>query len=389
MVSAPLVASSLSALGTVLFRRLLRGEGRPELAGLPVAAPAFLLLPHRAAAGLTAAILVAATAEPRLASARAGRPVFDVDVDLGAVPLDAIRFAEDHGLRERMYNDFETGSYLLFEGYPRYRVFVDPRLPAYPSELHRLLGSFDLDRSTWGAAMRRYGVETALLGYAGINRRVAWWDPEDWALVYRAFDARIFVRRREKWRALIAAREVPATFDFNVETGTATRPLERKPDASPVTDCEWQRRLGDLVFELDHGNASRARPYFERALRRPGCLARDDEAALSAWMGALELQSVHDGDGAHGLADNERALARLELAPADDIERALAHLDRALALVPGDLRTRANRATLLERLGRFTEAASDWTRVSEASPGTPLGAHAAARARKLLAPSGI
>src|SRR5450432_958568 len=61
LVSAPLVASSLSALGTVLFRRLLRGEGRPELAGLPVAAPAFLLLPHRAAAGLTAAILVAAT----------------------------------------------------------------------------------------------------------------------------------------------------------------------------------------------------------------------------------------------------------------------------------------------------------------------------------------
>ena len=128
-----------------------------------------------------------------------------------------------------MYNDFEIGSYLIFEGYPRHRVFVDPRLPAYPPEFHQLLGRFDLTRDEWDQAMDRYGVESALLAYAGLNRRVSWWDPARWALVYRQHDARVFVRRLPKWRALIAAREIPATFSFTVEEGTATLPIDEPP----------------------------------------------------------------------------------------------------------------------------------------------------------------
>ena len=50
-------------------------------------------------------------------------------------------------------------------------------------------------RDEWQAAMDRYGVDSALLAYAGINRRVAWWDPARWALVFRGGDARVFVRR--------------------------------------------------------------------------------------------------------------------------------------------------------------------------------------------------
>jgi tetratricopeptide (TPR) repeat protein len=257
-----------------------------------------------------------------------------------------------------MYNDFEIGSYLLFQGYPRYRVFVDPRLPAYPEDIHRLLGSFDLDRDTWDDAMAKYGVETALLAYAGVNRRVSWWEPRNWALVYRASDARVFVRRREKWRALIAAHEIPATFDFSVEQGTTTLPLEIKPVSSPVPECEWQRRLGDLCFDLDRGNTMRARRHYERALAVPDCLAAQDEAALAAWMGALQLR-------------------------ASDWKRSVAYLDRALELSPNDAQTRANRATALERIGRREEAAADWIRVASQARGTPLGAAAAARSRAL------
>ena len=109
------------------------------------------------------------------------RDGWDIGLDARELPLAAIAFVDDNGLRERMYNDFEIGSYLLFErgaGYPRHRVFVDPRLPAYPPEFHRLLGRADLTRAEWAAAMDSFGVETALLAYAGINRRVAWWDPE-------------------------------------------------------------------------------------------------------------------------------------------------------------------------------------------------------------------
>ncbi len=312
----------------------------------------------RAATPVAVVSLLLATVWPRLGVARAGGPALDVEVDTSVMPLRALRFVEDHGLRERMYNDFEFGSYLLFQGYPRYRVFVDPRLPAYPDDMHRLLGSFDMDRATWDEAMTRYGVETALLGDAGINRRVAWWDPESWALVHRANDARVFVRRHERWRALILAYEIPATFSFSVENGAATLPLEIKPPASPVPDCEWQRRLGDLVFELDHGSPARARSYHEHALEVPACLAPKDEAHLAAWLGAIEL-----GTG--------------------QWERAAVHLGRALVLGPGDTRTRANRATVFERLGRRAEAAADWGRVASEARGTPAGEAAAARAQGL------
>jgi hypothetical protein len=307
---------------------------------------------------VVAAGLLFATVAPRVAQARAGRPFVDVAVDRSDLPLEAIRFAGDNGLRDRMYNDFELGSYLLFEGYPRHRVFIDPRLPAYPEELHRQLGRFDHDRASWDALMTRYGVESALLGYAGVNRRVAWWDPERWALIYRAGDARVFVRRTPRWRALIADRELPVTFDFDLWTGARPLPLLERPAGSPVSDCEWQRRLGDLIFDLQGGKAAEARAFYARALAVPGCLAAPDEAALAAWMGALDL-----GDRAWSSA--------------------FVRLDRALELNPRDTRTRANRATVLERLGRRAAAAADWADVAAAAAGTELGTAAAARAQAL------
>ena len=206
--------------------------------------------------------------------------------------------------------------------------------------------------------MNRYGVQSALLSYAGINRRVAWWDPRDWALVYRGEDTRVFVRRRDTWRGLIAAREIPATFDFTVERGATTRPLEEKPALSPVAECEWQRRLGDLLFDLDGGATARARGHFERALEVPGCLAPRDEAALAAWMGAIELDSP---DGRHSLM----------------------HLDRALEISSADTKTRVNRAIALERSGRRSEAITDWNRVATDARDTAVGDAAAKRARGL------
>jgi tetratricopeptide (TPR) repeat protein len=306
---------------------------------------------------VAAAALLAAAAAPRVAAARAGRPVLDLGIDRSSLPLEAIAFVEENGLRERMYNDFEIGSYLAFQGFPRYRVFVDPRMPAYPLEMHRLLGELHPDHAAWDAAMSRYGVDSALLAYAGINRRVSWWDPQRWALVWRSGDARVFVRRLPRWRALIAAREIPATFSFTVEEGTATHPLEPRPAASPVSDCEWQRRIGDLLFDLDRGALGRARPHYDRALEPLGCLAAADEAALAAYLGGVDL----------GAGRPEAALGRL---------------DRALALAPADSRTRANRAAAYRLLGRHTDAAADWARVAAEARGTPLGDTAAAEARR-------
>src|SRR5450432_3382535 len=337
LVSAPLLAIAITDLGA-------RMAARSAALRAPVPAVA------------TAALLVGFTVAPRLAAAPSIRG--GIALDTRELPLAAIAFANENDLRDRMYNDFETGSYLLFEpvgGYPRHRVFVDPRLPAYPPEMHRLLGRADVGRVEWGAAMDHYGVETALLAYAGVNRRVAWWDPERWALVFRAGDARVFVRRLPRFGPLIAAREIPATFDFSVEEGTTTLPIEARPAESPVADCEWSRRVGDLLFELDGALSMRARQAYSRALAAPpGCLAPADEARICAWLGALDLEAG-------------RAGSALEL-----LARALARGDR-------DLTTVTNRAVALEALGRAGEAADAWAEVAARAGDSALGARARER----------
>ncbi|HEX2659911.1 MAG TPA: hypothetical protein VHU40_16620, partial [Polyangia bacterium] len=122
--------------------------------------------------------------------------------------------------------------------------------------------------------------------------------------------------------------------------------------------CEWARRLGDLTFELDGGRLTRALPAYDRALEQPGCLAPADEHALAAWLGAEALKQKR-------------------------VDRAVERLDRAVALVPGDAPTRANRATAYEAAGRPAAAAADWAAIAAQEGETPLGKAAAARAQAL------
>jgi hypothetical protein len=340
LVSAPLLAAAMTEIGARWAGRL----------------PASLRGPLPTAAGV--ALLAGLGAGPRLARAASG----GIGLDTRELPLGALAFVDANGLRERMYNDFEVGSYLLFDpagGYPRHRVFVDPRLPAYPPEMHALLGRGDLTRADWTAAMDRYGVETALLAYAGLNRRVAWWDPEAWALVYRQADARVFVRRLPRYRSVIAGNEIPASFAFSPEEGTATLPLAERPAASPVPDCERQRRLGDLLFEIDAGPSARALAAYRQALGAPaGCLASDDEARLAAWLGALALGGRRP-------------------------EEALSLFDRARARGDREVTTLSNRALALEALGRTADAAATWGEVATRAAGSALGARAGSRQRQL------
>ena len=345
LVAAPVVAAAATAVTASLRARW------PRLVPGPLAS-----------AVAAASLLCGLTLGPRLAP----RSRWDIGLDTRELPLAAIAFVDDNDLRHRMYNDFEIGSYLLFQrgaGYPRHRVFVDPRLPAYPPEFHRLLGRADVTRGEWAAAMDSFGVETALLAYAGINPRVAWWDPERYALVFRQADARVFVRRLPRYQAIIASHEIPATFRFSPQEGNATVPLVTRPAASPVAECEWQRRLGDVMFDVDGALSARAVDAYSAALAAPsGCLRGEDEARLAAWMGAIAL-------GAGRAAD------------------ALQLCDRARARGDRDVTTMTNRAVALEQLGRMRDAVAAWDDVI-AHEGGHEGAHQdgpsplAARARE-------
>jgi hypothetical protein len=256
LLAAPLVAAQATPLVKALGHRL--GAAHPRAA--------------RAAARASLVALLLLTVAPRVEAARHGDPVLDLDIEKDLVPHEAIAWIDAHGLRQRLYNDLEVGSYLIWQGWPRHQVFQDPRINGYPEWLHAILRRADLDRGAWQALLDRHGVTSALITYPDVNPRAALFDPERWALVYRSDDALVFARRDAPRRALIAREEIPLAFSFDPDSGVHATPLERRPPASPLPDCEWSRRLAAQFA---------AAGAFQRAAELLGAALDADEDCLS------------------------------------------------------------------------------------------------------------
>ena len=161
------------------------------------------------------------------------------------------------------------------------------------------------------------------------------------------------------WRALIAAHEIPATFAFTVEEGTddaAARAAPRRRRRSP--DCEWQRRLGDLLFELDGALSERARAAYAARWRRrrlPGRAGRGAARRLA-------------GRGRSGRAAGRPTRSRCSTCARRRKPRAL-HLHRSRCA--------------LEALGRRADAAAAWSDVAARAGDSPLALRARGRAARL------
>jgi hypothetical protein len=286
---------------------------------------------------------------PRVAAARHGYRPFEIGLDPTLIPEAAIAFVNENGLRDRMYNDMEVGSYLTWEGWPRYRVFQDPRINGYPAAFHAQLRQDRMTRAEWEALMNGFGVTAALITYPSQNPRAAFFDPEHWALVYRADDGLVFIKRVPALAGLIARAEMPIRFQFDPGYPVQALPVAWRPARSPLADCEWQRRLGDLYVETH--DDTRARAAYRKAVAAPGCL--DDAARIKARVAlgdvALRLYDPATAVDAYAGIDRprahtNRALALLGLGRG---EEALAEARAVLAVDPQDAD-----AQLAERLAR-------------------------------------
>ena len=339
LLSAPIVARALTDAAAGATARLT-ADVRADL--------------RRVVTVAGVALLAGAAIVPRVAAVRAGGRMVDIGLDPTLIPTAAIAFATDNGLRERMYNDLEVGSYLTWEGWPRHRVFQDPRINGYPPDFHALLKRDDLSRREWDALLAGFGVTTALVTYPDLNPRAAFFDPERWALVYRAADGLVFVARRPELAALAARAEIPVTFAFARATGVEPRALDTRPAGSPVTDCEWQRRLGDFFAEA-HEDLLALNAY-RNARAKPGCL--DAPALLLTRMAlgdaALRLRDPASAAEAYAGIDlprahSNRALALLALG---QVQEALDEARRAQALDPRDPDAQVAERLARERLAR-------------------------------------
>jgi tetratricopeptide (TPR) repeat protein len=347
------------------------------------------LLPRRpaplyAVVAITAA-LAGLTVMPRVSATRRGERFVDLGLEPELIPAAAIRFVDDNGLGDRMYNDLEVGSYLTWHWGDRHQVFQDPRINSYPDAFHAILRRDDLTRDDWQALLDRFGVTAALVSYPELNPRAALFDPARWALVYRDSDALVFVARRPAFAGLIARDEIPMTFAFARGAGVAALALEARPADSNVRDCEWQKRLGDVLLGL--GEEARAQESYLGAARVPGCLDAGAHAAAASARGDLALKN---GDAAAaveayaGLADPHaranRGLALMALGRAREAE---VDLSAALAADPAQPEARLAQGFAFEALRRTAEAVAAFRAFLTLAPAHPAAARARAEIDRL------
>jgi len=363
ILSAPILAGALTELAPRVSRRLRAPLGERPL----MAATTVLLM----------VLTVTSVQHPSFGQ-----------MDAGLVPLDAIRFVDEHGLGDRMYNDLEVGSYLTWHWRGLHQLFQDPRINGYPPEFHGILKRDDLSRRQWQALMDRFGVTAALVTYPDLNPRAALFDPARWALVYRDGEALVFAARQASFPALIAARELPLTFTYDRDRGVTPVPLEARPPASPVADCAWQRRLGDV--RLDLGDRAAARAAYARAVAEASCLGAADAADATAARTGLGDLALAAGDRAAAVeayarvntphARTNRGLALLALGRAGEAQDDLA---ASLAADPHQPEAGLALGFALEALGRLDEAAAAFRSFVAESPQHAAAARARAEIAKL------
>ena len=321
ILGGPILAVALTELARRVAGRLRRGPH-----------------PLYATVAITAA-LAGLTLMPRVSAARHGERFLDLALEPDLIPAAAIRFVDDNALAGRMYNDLEVGSYLTWHWGERHQVFQDPRINSYPNAFHATLRRDDLSRGEWQAFLDRFGVATALVSYPDLNPRAALFDPARWALVYRDADALVFVARLPDFAALIARDEIPMTFSFAHGAGVSARVLPSFPADSTMPECDWKKRLGDVLLEL--GDEAGARVAYAAAARVLTCPAASARVAAAIAGGDLALKS---GDAA-------------------------AAVEAYTGIA--EPRVRANRGLALMALGRAREAEIDLTATLAADPGQP------------------
>ena len=316
---------------------------------------------------------------PRLIGLVDSGHAIELGMEPELVPLAAIDFVERHGLRERMYNDLEVGSYLTWRGWPRYQVFQDPRINGYPDEFHAVLRRPDLARPEWQRLLDRFGVTSALITYPSLNPRGALFDPARWALVYRENDALVFAQRPLR----SGLREIPLTFSFSPAGGLVAVPIAEPPAGATGSRCEWQRGLGDYHLARDARPAALA--AYEVALadaENSSCAA---EARVSAGGLALQLgdpaKAARWLDGVTGAVPRtNHGFALLGLGRAAD---ALVDFDGVLVSDANNNEATFGRGLALAAQGRNREALASFEALLARSP-HHVSAPAARRERERL-----
>ncbi len=121
-----------------------------------------------------------------------GRPSHAFDP--GQKPVAACEFLMRQRISGNMFNSDEFGDYLIYRGFPNYRVFIDGRLDMYGSDRLREYNRVVHFEKGWESVLDKYRVNWILFETESRFARHLLQN-KDWALVYSDPVASIFVKK--------------------------------------------------------------------------------------------------------------------------------------------------------------------------------------------------
>ena len=281
-IAVPVIAANV---GPLLDRRArVAGAGaerhRSASASRPVGparlggfAPRFAgFTPRVAASAVTGALvlLIAMVTTNRLSWLLGIEHEFGLGVSRLHVPIEAVEFARDAGIKGRPFNCLAMGGYLAWQLAPDERVFVDGRLETYPETFFRTYFRVIDDPKIWPQVAAAYGFDYALLYDVWGNRfpLIRYLTAgHGWTLVYYDEIASIFLPTDEAHRT---TRERAERAFAEIQARRRREPAPPPPGTLmralvvPVAEIRRQTAYGDFLRTIAH-HAEAAEAY-ERAL---------------------------------------------------------------------------------------------------------------------------
>ena len=140
-------------------------------------------------------------------------------------PKRGVDFVLNQSLPAKMFNDFNSGAYLIGRAYPQRQVFVDGRTELYGAEFHQDLRKISRgDAEIFDKVIKKYNITAFFLSYAifppsrGLLEHLA--EDPSWKIVYLDESATIFLKDNPENKELIKKFQIdfrkwePPEFDF-------------------------------------------------------------------------------------------------------------------------------------------------------------------------------
>jgi len=119
-----------------------------------------------------------------------------------ANPVQASAFLKKYHPGTRLFNDYGSGGYLMFDLYPSYKLFIDPRQFPFLNWWNEYR-QFELGM-VFDGFIRKYPFDVALIRYSNLRCIFNFMDSHNWRIVFYGPTAVVFVHKN-------------VSFNFNVK----------------------------------------------------------------------------------------------------------------------------------------------------------------------------